>query len=1094
MESHSAEDVFCDLMELPHAERVAALDAMAADEPVLRAEVMRLLQDVVSADAYFTGTAVAVKMMPSLHPSSIEGIGDMVGPYQLIRKLGEGGFGVVWHAEQSKPLKRHVAVKVIKAGMDSAEVLARFDAEKQALARMEHPNIAKVLEAGMTEAGRPFFAMELVEGRPITQYCQEETLSTRDKLKLFADVCTAVNHAHQKGVIHRDIKPSNVLVVPVESKPVVKVIDFGIAKAIDGQLTDHTLRTRAEQWIGTPAYMSPEQAAKGVIDLDTRSDIYALGVILYELITGSPPFDSATLLQAGYEEMRRIIREVEPPRPSVRIATASRERTTTDGSAVTFKDRTMRRTSSELDWIVMKAMEKAKERRYESAAALAGDVGRYLSDEPIEARPPSSLYLLAKFARRHRLGIHVASAFLVLIVGAVLLSIWLALRAYDAEQIARERLAEALKDRNSKNQALEEAESVSRLLTDVFQRPRPGVDGRRVTVVEALDTAADKLDAQLVTQPQRRVALRGVLADTYEGLGIFDRSLKLREQNFETFKETSGPNHLFTRMALRQVVAAAEAKGDSKIAMKYALLENAALREASATPHEIETSMRSVIRGWFGVGDRKQAIEQQRGLVAYCGRTFGVDSQQDIKAKWELRQYEASMHHDSGPSATQSRKPAKETELTNSRMADMIATEKDFANLLELHGPMHTETIEARMKLVDALLPAGHTIEALIHLQALQSISMELSGPHDDRTLRVQKKLAWVYYKLSRLVDVVRIEQAIVNALRDRDGDSAETTVDAEDDLERSFFYSSLQEEYAAYLKDLLRRRHKLFGKDHVNTVMLQVKVGAGNVDETVINIQNAIRVMRENYGNNSRATAEAMAALARTLAHNGRTNEAIRFYAECAPNMLDDTWLNFECAAFQLWTGDQEGFRKTRGNIVNYWERRIPGQKSKPEMFDRMLWLSCIAGLDDEQQKNVLKRVLDHVESVRTGLHIEADERHSKPMQKHIKGTVLYRFGKHEEALATFQEANRLMNSGKTDSSAYDYQHPSQWVYFFMAMTQHRLGNDLEAERLFNLGESRLQGSAPSRENPVVEYFIGGEALAQWIIHGEAKALIFGE
>ena len=250
--------------------------------------------------------------------------GDRIGRYRLLQQIGEGGFGVVWMAEQVEPVTRRVALKIIKAGMDTREVIARFEAERQALAMMDHPNIAKVLDAGATDKGRPFFVMELVKGIPITQFCDEQQLTTRQRLELFADVCSAINHAHQKGVIHRDLKPSNVLVTLHGDKPVPKVIDFGIAKATQGRLTDKTLFTRFEQFVGTPAYMSPEQTALCGLDIDTRSDIYALGILLYELLTGKPPFDAEVALSAGYEEMRRIIREVEPPKPSTRLSTCHR--------------------------------------------------------------------------------------------------------------------------------------------------------------------------------------------------------------------------------------------------------------------------------------------------------------------------------------------------------------------------------------------------------------------------------------------------------------------------------------------------------------------------------------------------------------------------------------------------------------------------------------------------------------------------------------------------------------------------------------------------------------------------------------------------
>jgi len=310
--------------------------------------------------------------------------GDQIGHYKLLQEIGEGGFGTVWMAEQEKPVRRRVALKIIKLGMDTKEVIARFEQERQALAMMDHPNIAKVHDAGATQFGRPFFVMELVKGVPITQYCDEVGLGIRERLALFGEVCSAIQHAHQKGIIHRDIKPSNVMITLLGDQAVVKVIDFGIAKATQGKLTDKTLFTRYEQFIGTPVYMSPEQATMSGLDIDTRTDIYALGVLLYELLTGKPPFDAQTLASAGYEEMRRIIREVEPPKPSSRLGTASgAERTTIAKARRIEPGKVGRLVAPDLDWIVMKAIEKDRTRRYETANGLAADLKRFLADEPV---------------------------------------------------------------------------------------------------------------------------------------------------------------------------------------------------------------------------------------------------------------------------------------------------------------------------------------------------------------------------------------------------------------------------------------------------------------------------------------------------------------------------------------------------------------------------------------------------------------------------------------------------------------------------------------------------------------------------------------
>ncbi len=347
---------------------------------------------------------------------SREGPGTHIGPYKLMEQVGEGGMGLVFVAEQQHPVRRKVAVKIVKPGMDTRQVIARFEAERQALALMDHVNIARVLDAGATETGRPYFVMELVKGVPITQFCDDNRLNPRQRLELFGDVCNAVQHAHQKGIIHRDIKPSNVLVTSHDGKPVVKVIDFGVAKAIGQQLTDKTVHTQLSQLLGTPLYMSPEQAGQSGLDVDTRTDIYALGVLLYELLTGATPFDQERFRAAGYEEMRRIIREEEPPKPSTRISTLGQAATTVSAQRQSDPKRLSRLFRGELDWIVMKALDKDRNRRYETANGFAMDVQRYLADEPVQACPPSLGYRLRKLARRNKKGLAAAGLFLFFIV------------------------------------------------------------------------------------------------------------------------------------------------------------------------------------------------------------------------------------------------------------------------------------------------------------------------------------------------------------------------------------------------------------------------------------------------------------------------------------------------------------------------------------------------------------------------------------------------------------------------------------------------------------------------------------------------------
>jgi serine/threonine protein kinase/Flp pilus assembly protein TadD len=397
------------------AERAAHLDAACGQDPQLRAEVEELLAHDDAAGSFLNLSGRPDPQATTDEPSGSDRAGMVIGPYKLLEQIGEGGFGLVFMAEQHEPIRRKVAVKILKPGMDSKQVIARFEVERQALALMDHPNIAKVLDAGQTSSGRPYFVMDLVKGLPLTEFCDQSQFTPKERLELFVSVCQAVQHAHQKGIIHRDLKPSNVLVTLQDGKALVKVIDFGIAKAVGQQLTDKTLFTGFAQMIGTPLYMSPEQAALSNVDVDTRSDIYSLGVLLYELLTGTTPFDKERLQQAGYDELRRIIREEEPPRPSTRISTLGQAATTVSTQRKSDPRRLSRLFRGELDWIVMKALEKDRDRRYESAGAFAADVQRYLDDEPVLACPPSAWYRFRKFARRNKTGLAVAGLILFFI-------------------------------------------------------------------------------------------------------------------------------------------------------------------------------------------------------------------------------------------------------------------------------------------------------------------------------------------------------------------------------------------------------------------------------------------------------------------------------------------------------------------------------------------------------------------------------------------------------------------------------------------------------------------------------------------------------
>ncbi len=463
------------------AERQAFLERSCAGDAGLRAAVEQMLATQADAEKFFgSGSpssvsavqlAAALAKAPRLHdtpPINVpveEELGKRIGPYKLLQKIGEGGCGTVYMAEQEMPVRRRVALKVIKLGMDTKNVIARFEAERQALAMMDHPNIARVLDAGATETGRPYFVMELVRGVKVTTYCDEKNLDPRQRLDLFLQVCHAIQHAHQKGIIHRDVKPSNILVTNHDGVPVPKVIDFGIAKATSGsRLTERTLFTAFEQFVGTPAYMSPEQAEFSSLDVDTRSDIYSLGVLLYELLTGRPPFDQSELLASGLDEMRRTLREREPHRPSTKLDGLRAEELTQTALHRHMEPRRLKSLlSGDLDWIVMKALEKDRSRRYQTANGLAADVQRYLHNEPVIARPPSRWYRLQKLVRRNRAAFVAIGAVSVALIAGLAVSSWLFMREREARQEQARLRLEAESARQTETRLRSDAEARTRI-------------------------------------------------------------------------------------------------------------------------------------------------------------------------------------------------------------------------------------------------------------------------------------------------------------------------------------------------------------------------------------------------------------------------------------------------------------------------------------------------------------------------------------------------------------------------------------------------------------------------------------------------------
>jgi eukaryotic-like serine/threonine-protein kinase len=621
--------VFAAALEKTSAQERAAYvaEACAGDEK-LRRRVESLLRahaepdDLLDPPAHKLGTVNYVPLA--------EGPGTVIGPYKLLQQIGEGGFGIVFMAEQHQPVHRRVALKIIKPGMDSAQVIARFEAERQALAMMDHQNIAKVYDAGATDAARPYFVMELVHGVPITRYCDDNHLTVRERLELFMPVCKAIQHAHQKGIIHRDLKPSNVLVCLYDGQPVPKVIDFGVAKATEQRLTERTMFTQYGQIIGTFEYMSPEQAEMSQLGVDTRSDVYSLGVMLYELLTGSTPLQRQRLREAGLAEMLKIIKEEEPPKPSTRLSSAQ-ESAKIAAARRTEPAKLAKLVRGELDWIVLKCLEKDRARRYDTANGLARDIERYLHDEAVEACPPSTGYRLRKLTRKHRAAFTIAAGFLLLVVLAGALCAWQAVRATQAEGRANSERDRAEQEKDRAEAGFRMArDTVDRFFTQVGESPQLQAQGMENFRKDLLQNAKEFYERFIREQPDAPAARHDLglahlrLAKIQQVLGDYREAETTLDKAIALLGALSGEQPDVADY-LRDLAAGYAALGDvyrgtSRFDKAEAAYQQAlAIREKLAADHPNTAAYQSALANtYFGLGlVHRQADRAAKATASY---------------------------------------------------------------------------------------------------------------------------------------------------------------------------------------------------------------------------------------------------------------------------------------------------------------------------------------------------------------------------------------------------------------------------------------------------------------------------------------------
>jgi non-specific serine/threonine protein kinase/serine/threonine-protein kinase len=654
--------------------------------------------------------------------------GARVGPYRLMEQIGEGGFGLVFVAEQQEPVKRKVALKIIKPGMDSQQVVARFEAERQALALMDHPNIARVLDAGATDSGRPYFVMELVRGIPITDYCDKNQLSPRERLELFITVCHAIQHAHQKGIIHRDIKPSNVLVTSHDGKPVAKVIDFGVAKAIHQHLTERTIYTQFAQMIGTPLYMSPEQAEMSGLDIDTRSDIYSLGVLLYELLTGTTPLAKKRVREATYDEVRRLIREEDPPKPSTRLSTS-------DSIAVAAQRRMepaklSKLVRGDLDWITMKALEKDRTRRYETANGLARDIQRYLSDEPVEASPPSATYRLRKFARKHRMVLTTAAAFLALVTAGAALATWQAVRATHAEVqalAANAQLDAAITELKTSNQNLDTANQNLKAINEKLDLARRAAD----KALPLFEETFKLTKANLGPDHPDTLASMNNLAAAYLATGKPDLALPLYEEALKLRKAKLGPDHPDTLTSMKNLAEAYRATGKPDLALPL-YKETLKLRKAKLGPDHPDTltSMNNLAAAYRATGKLDLALSFYEETLKLRKAKLGPDHPDTLTSMNNL----AEAYRATGKLELALPFYEETLKLTNAKV-----------------GPDHPDTISSMNNLAEAYQAADKLDLALpLYEKTLKLMKVQFGPDHPD-TLTSMNNLALGYQHAGKL-------------------------------------------------------------------------------------------------------------------------------------------------------------------------------------------------------------------------------------------------------------------------------------------------------------------------------------------------------